>query len=306
MENQFEIIIFYKYTPIADPKAFMSWHKACCAELSLSGRVLIAKEGINGTMEGTTAHLAVYEKLMHAQDGSTGTFGNFSDVWFKHSRGTGDAFPKMKIKVRNEIVTLGLGEEEDVNPNEITGTHVTPTEIKKWIENGEQFEIIDMRNDYEYKVGHFAGSINPNLENFRDLAKATPELDALKEKKVLTVCTYGVRCEKASGYLKKKGFKDVYQLDGGIGTYMKAFPGEDFLGSLFVFDNRMLERFTDDYTVVGLCESCAQKSEQYSNCALPECHKKIIVCIECLSTKGDQFCSAACKEKSASLISQIA
>ncbi len=301
MENLFEIIIFYTYTQIANPAGFVAWHKARAQELGLTGRVLIAKEGINGTMEGTLTHLAIYEKLMHAQDGSAGTFGDFSQTWFKHSVGTGDAFPKMKVKVRNEIVTLGLGQEEDINPNEITGTHVTPTEIKKWIENGEEFEIIDMRNDYEYKVGHFAGSINPNLENFRDLAKVTPELEALKEKKVLTVCTYGVRCEKASGYLKKKGFKDVYQLDGGIGTYMKTFPGEDFLGSLFVFDNRMLERFTDEYTIVGKCESCAEESEYYSNCTLAECHKKIIVCEDCLSSKGEQFCSLVCKEKSAQL-----
>jgi UPF0176 protein len=158
---------------------------------------------------------------MREEDGSATSHGNFSDLWFKHSPGTGNAFPKLKVKVRKEIVTLGLGEEGDIDPNEITGTHLKPEELKQWIDNGEDVTIIDMRNDYEYKVGHFAGSINPKLDNFRDLAVTLPKLEHLKDKKVLTVCTYGVRCEKASGFLKSKGFNDVYQLDGGIGSYMK-------------------------------------------------------------------------------------
>jgi len=295
MQSDHEIIIYYKYTPISNPEGLKEWMRVTGEELGLRGRILIAHEGINGTVEGTSANIAEYEKRMHAQDGSTGTFADFSDVWFKHSPGTGEAFPKLKIKVRNEIVTLGLGKEGDINPNEITGTHLEPTELKQWIESGEEFEIIDMRNDYEFKVGHFKNSINPQMENFRDLAKVAPELEELKEKKVLTVCTYGVRCEKASGYLKSKGFKDVYQLNGGIGSYMKAFPGEDFLGSLFVFDNRMTERFTDNYEVVGKCDKCGVTSEHYSNCALADCHKKLILCESCEA--GDPFfCSENCQQ----------
>ena len=166
MHTEYEIIIFYKYTHIADPDAFMQWHKEVCTLLRLTGRVLIAPEGINGTLEGKSTHLKKYEELMHAQDGSLGTFGDFSDVWFKHSLGTGAAFPKLKVKVRDEIVTLGLGKDGDIDPNQITGTHITPAELKSWIEAGEEFEIIDMRNDYEFQVGHFKGSINPAMENF--------------------------------------------------------------------------------------------------------------------------------------------
>lgn len=221
MNSTHEIIIFYKYTPIAEPEKFRDFHRELCILLRLTGRVLIAKEGINGTLEGTSAAIAAYEKRMREEDGSATSHGNFSDLWFKHSPGTGNAFPKLKVKVRKEIVTLGLGEEGDIDPNEITGTHLKPEELKQWIDNGEDVTIIDMRNDYEYKVGHFAGSINPKLDNFRDLAVTLPKLEHLKDKKVLTVCTYGVRCEKASGFLKSKGFNDVYQLDGGIGSYMK-------------------------------------------------------------------------------------
>ena len=294
MPSDQEIIIFYKYTPIADPEGFMRWHKDTCGALGLRGRVLIAPEGINGTLEGVAAHIAAYEERMHAQDGSANTFGDFTDVWFKHSPGTGDAFPKLKVKVRSEIVTLGLG-QEDLDPNQLTGVHITPSELKQWIERGEDFEIIDMRNDYEYKVGHFKGSINPNLENFRDLPNAAPLLAPYKEKKVLAVCTYGVRCEKASGYLKKEGFTNVYQLKGGIGTYMKAYPGEDFLGSLFVFDNRMTERFTDAYEVVGTCVRCGTSSEHFANCAYDECHKKMIVCENCIEKEENVWCSEECR-----------
>ncbi len=296
MQEQTEIIIFYKYTPIKDPVGLMEWMRALCTKLDIKGRILIAKEGINGTGEGTKENLTEFERSMHAQDGSAGTYADFSDVWFKHSPGTGDAFPKLKIKVRNEIVTLGLGKEGDVNPNEVTGVHLKPKELKQWIEAGEDFAVIDMRNDYEFQVGHFKGSINPKMENFRDLAKVAPELEPLKKKKVLTVCTYGVRCEKASGYLKTQGFEDVYQLDGGIGTYMKAYPGEDFLGSLYVFDGRITERFTDQYEVVGKCHACGEQSEHYGNCAVHDCHKKLIICESCENTGEMIFCSPACQE----------
>ncbi len=291
-----EIIIYYKYTHVADPVGFMKWHKKVGFELNLVGRILIAEEGINGTLEGASTDLAEYERLMHAQDGSLGTFGDLSDLWFKHSRGTGSAFPKLKVKVRKEIVTLGV-ENEDIDPNKETGIHITPEELKAWIANGEDFEIVDMRNDYEYAVGHFKNSINPNIENFRDLPHAIPGLGLAKTKKILAVCTYGVRCEKATGLLKKEGFEDVYQLKGGIGTYMKAYPGEDFLGSLFVFDDRMTERFTDNYEIVGKCRVCSVASEHYTNCGIPECHKKMIVCEPCIQNETNVWCSVDCQQK---------
>lgn len=301
MNEPMEVIIFYKYTPIAQPAELVRWMRALCEELSMRGRILIASEGINGTAEGTSEHVAEFERRMHREHGGDGSLADFSDVWFKHSPGTGDAFAKLKVKLRSEIVTLGLGKEGDINPNEMTGTHLRPEELKEWIRNGEDFEIIDMRNDYEYKVGHFKGSINPHMDNFRDLQSVAPELLPLKKKKVLTVCTYGVRCEKASGYLRTQGFDDVYQLDGGIGTYMKTFPGEDFLGSLYVFDRRITERFTDNYEVVGVCESCNAESEHYGNCAFDDCHKKIILCEQC-EAQGPFFCSNACAQAYASLV----
>ncbi len=297
MNSDFEIIIFYKYTAVSDPVSFVNWQKAVCTELNLLGRILIAKEGINGTVEGKVADILEYERRMHELDGSTGTFGDFQDVWFKHSPGNGTSFEKLKVKARSEIVATGLKAESDIDPNQITGTHIEPEELKKWIESGEEFEIIDMRNDYEYDVGHFAASRDSGMKNFRDLSEIVSQHESVKEKKVLTVCTYGVRCEKASGYLKQQGFQNVYQLHGGIGTYMKKYPGQDFLGSLYVFDSRMTEQFTTDYQVIGRCVACQTASEKFGNCALSDCHKQILICDSCKPNANQIFCSRVCEEK---------
>lgn len=319
LKNPYEILLYYKYTHVADPEGFVKWHKEVCEKLGFKGRILIAHEGINGTLEGLKENTAKYIELMHAMmgggnsvdvtvDNSTDAtdtanaipnFGDFSDVPFKTSPGTADgtAFPKMKVKVRKEVVSLGLDRygEEDIDPNQITGAYLEPAELKKWYETGEEFEIIDMRNDYEFKVGHFKNSINPEMDNFRDLPKVLSESEKLQQikkaseegKKVLTVCTGGIRCEKASGYIMKKGFKNVYQLHGGMHKFMEQFPGEDLLGSLYVFDNRETTDFATDKgierPVVGKCDVCQTTTEKYTNCANIECHIKMLCCDGCLA-----------------------
>lgn len=298
-KNPYEILLYYKYTHVADPEAFVKWHKEICENLGFKGRILIAHEGINGTLEGLKENNLKYIELMHSQVGNfpeKNMFGDFSDVAFKTSPGSSDgsAFPKMKVKVRKEVVSLGLDRygEEDVDPNTTTGIHLEPADLKKWYESGEDFEVIDMRNDYEFKVGHFKNSINPELTNFRDLPVVLPKLDHVKEasksgKKILTVCTGGIRCEKASGYLVKKGFENVYQLNGGMHKYMEQFPGEDFLGSLYVFDNRETTDFSTEKgiarAVVGKCDVCQVTTEKYTNCANITCHLKMLCCDDCVN-----------------------
>ncbi len=281
-----EVIIFYKYTVVSDPKGFVTWLKGLCESIGIKGRILIAREGINGTVEGTRDQLDYVETALRET-----AFGDFRDLWFKSSPSRGDAFRKLKIKARPFILNVGL-EESVIDPNVTTGKHIQAEELNQWFENGEDFEIIDMRNDYEYGVGRFKNSVNPNMNNFRDLKDVVPNLAHLKQKKVLTVCTYGVRCEKASGYLMQQGFENVYQLHGGIGTYMKNYPGQHFDGSLYVFDARMTERFTDQYTIVGTCVACNQKSERFGNCARAECHKQLIICEAC--TQTPVYCSSRC------------
>lgn len=296
MNNEYTIILYYKYTPVENPEGLLLWHKAVCESLGLKGRVIIAKEGINGTLEGTTANTLKYRQMLKDlnKDPKTRGMGNFSDIEFKDSVGTGSAFPKLKIKVRPEIVSLHLG-EDDVDPRHLTGVHLKPEELKKWYEKGEDFVVVDMRNDYEFDVGHFKNSINPKLENFRDLPKVLNDLENIKDKKVLTVCTGGVRCEKASGYLIKKGFKDVYQLHGGMHKYMEKFPGEDFLGTLYTFDGRVVMDFGGKREIVGKCKFCQTPCERYVNCARSECNARMICCDECADENGRQWCSDTCK-----------
>ncbi len=314
-KNPYEILLYYKYTHIADPEGFMNWHREICEKFGFKGRILIAHEGINGTLEGLKEHTATYMELMHKQNGAEGSFANFSDMPFKRSSGTehGDAFPKLKIKVRKEVVSLKLDAhgEQDVDPNKVTGIHLAPADLKKWYDSGEEFEVIDMRNDYEFKVGHFKNSVNPAMDNFRDLPKVLSESEKLQQikkasedgKKVLTVCTGGIRCEKASGYLIQKGFKNVYQLHGGMHEFMEQFPGEDFLGSLYVFDNRETMDFATDRgierAIVGKCDVCQTTTEKYSNCADIECHLKMLCCDSCLADSASELKELIVEEKEA-------
>ncbi len=288
--KDYTIILFYKYVDIENPEKLRLEQLDLCTKLGLKGRIIVAKEGINATLEGTNENIRKYLDI-YLQD------SRFKDTHIKKSAGTGNAFPKLKIKVRPEIVSMHL--KSDFSPNEITGKRLNADELKKWFESGEEFEIIDMRNDYEFKVGRFRNSIMSDLENFRDVPKVLNGLRSLKEKKVLTVCTGGVRCEKASGFLVKNGFKDVYQLDGGIVSYIEKYPGQEFEGSLYVFDNRITMTFDNDlnHKVVGRCEKCGILSERYVNCKNPECNKHFLCCENCSESDGKSFCGISCFEK---------
>jgi UPF0176 protein len=152
-----------------------------------------------------------------------------------------------------------------------------------------------MRNDYEHKVGHFQNSVLPPLTNFRDLPKAMPKLKKHSKEKVLTVCTGGVRCEKASGYLIKQGFKDVYQLDGGIVSYMEKYPGQHFKGALYVFDGRVTMAFPGEREIIGTCDKCSAKTENYADCTNQDCRNQMLCCESCVADDR-AYCSAKCKK----------
>ncbi|MEX2029055.1 MAG: rhodanese-related sulfurtransferase [Candidatus Paceibacterota bacterium] len=293
-----EIILFYKYVYISDPQAVKERQMEICRKLGLKGRCIIAPEGINATFEGTRENIKKYITEI-------ATDKRFLNIHFKLSVGTGSAFPKLSVKVRNEIVSLNLG-ICDINPNEVTGVHLQPEELHQWIKDKKEFYIVDMRNVYEHKVGYFENSILAPIENFRDLPKVVEQIVHLKHKTILTVCTGGVRCEKASGFLIMQGFTSVYQLDGGIVSYMEKYPNEDFKGKLYVFDGRVTmgpaslagaSFFTDDpkHEVVGKCDNCGEASEQYVNCGNPVCHRHFINCEKCLEkNSGKSFCPGGC------------
>lgn len=299
MAEKFEVILYYKYVNIPDPQAVLREQRKLCESLGLRGRILIAKEGINGTLEGTKEAIEKYEETMLKS-------AYFYNMPIKHSEGNGKAFPKLSIKVRDEIVTSGLGSLNETE-GRITGQYLKPEELKALIESGREFYIVDMRNDYEQKSGYFEGSILSQIGNFRDLPEFIPKLSHLKHKKIVTVCTGGVRCEKASGLLKENGFSDVYQLEGGIHKYMEKYPNQDFKGKLYVFDGRVLVGFnTGDpsHVIVGRCEKCDAKSENYVNCRYDTCHRHFIVCEAC-DERDRGFCDLKCRMASLPIIRMI-
>lgn len=289
MKPEYTILLFYKYVHINNPKEVCDAQRKLCEDLGLKGRIIIAEEGINVTLEGTTENMEKYITELERDP-------RFLNIHFKRSQGTGESFPKLSVKVRSEIVSLHL--EQDIDPNEMTGTHLKPEELKKWYEEGKEFYVIDMRNDYEYRVGHFKDSVFMPVQNFRDIPSALSHIEHLKEKTVVPVCTGGVRCEKASGLLVREGFKDVYQLDGGIVTYMEKFPAEEFKGTLYVFDKRVTMDFDpkDRHEVIGTCDKCGIASETFLNCRNKQCNKKMLCCADCRTEAGTAFCSDACEQ----------
>ncbi len=285
----YQILLYYKYTQIENPQELTEAQRQLCQSLGLKGRLIIGSEGINGTLEGTTENTEAYVTALVSDP-------RFSDVHMKRSLGTGSSFPKLSVKFRNEIVSAHLG-EADINPSQFTAPYIQAEELHAWIHSDKEFYIVDMRNDYEHVVGHFAQSILPPMANFRDLPSMLPALEHLKDKVVVTVCTGGVRCEKASGFLLTQGFKEVYQLYGGIVTYMERYPNEDFHGQLYVFDGRITMGFNLDdptRTIVGRCERCGAPSERYINCANLSCHRHFICCQDCDSAAATTFCGKNC------------
>lgn len=281
------IALFYKYVTIEDPESFKEAHRELCERLGIKGRFIVAAEGLNGTCEGTPDAINAYVQELTSDP-------RFADMHFKYSQGIGAAFPKIKIKVRPEIVSLGLG-DDDFNPNDFTAPHLKPEELHAWFENQKDFVIVDMRNDYEHRVGHFPNSVLPSMKYFRELPKVLPELDHLKDKTVLTVCTGGVRCEKASGYLLKKGFKDVHQLDGGMVSYMEQYPAQNFLGGMYTFDGRIVMDYDDgNHPVIGSCKNCGAATEHVMDCKNESCHGQMVLCNECYAQNGKMYCRDRC------------
>jgi UPF0176 protein len=291
----YRVLLYYKYVTIEDYEEFAKEHLAFCKGLNLKGRILVAKEGINGTVSGTVEQTEAYMSMMHAHP-------LFKDMVFKIDDSEGHAFKKMFVRPRPELVTFRL--EDDVDPNELTGKRLKPKEFYEALQH-EDVIVLDGRNDYEYDVGHFRNALRPPVESFREFPEwIRNNLAEFKDKKVITYCTGGIRCEKLSGFLLREGFQDVSQLDGGIATYSKdpEVKGKLFDGKMYVFDERITVRVnqTEEETVVGKCLHCGTPSEKYINCTYDFCHNHHIVCNTCEESEGG-YCSDACEEKDAQL-----
>ncbi|WP_342527536.1 rhodanese-related sulfurtransferase [Chryseomicrobium sp. FSL W7-1435] len=268
--KDYRVLLYYKYVALEDPETFAAEHLAACKELGLKGRILVSHEGINGTCSGTIEQTDAYMEMMNNDE-------RFRDIMWKMDDAEEHAFKKMHVRAKNEIVHLGL--EEDINPNELTGTYLSPKEFFEQMQQ-EDTIVLDARNDYEYDLGHFRGSIRPDIRNFRDLPQWIHDnKEQLEGKKILTYCTGGIRCEKFSGWLKREGFEDVGQLHGGIHTYGTdpEVQGQLWDGQMYVFDNRIAVPINRvEHVIVGKDHFDGTPCERYVNCANPECNDKIL------------------------------
>lgn len=291
MEEKYQVLLYYNFVTIDDHETFAQDHLQFCKDLGLKGRILVANNGINGTVSGTIEQTEKYMEAMKADE-------RFQDTFFKIDEHDGHAFKKMHVRPRQELVTLRL--ENPIDPRELTGTYLEPKEFYEAMQD-ENTVVLDTRNDYEYDVGHFRGAIRPDIETFRELPEWVEEnRELLDGKRVLTYCTGGIRCEKFTGWLIEKGFEDVAQLEGGIVTYGKdpEVQGKLWDGMCYVFDNRLTVPINQtEHVVVGRDHFDGTPCERYVNCADPVCNEQIL-CSEENEHKYMRGCTDACRRTS--------
>ncbi|CDI46614.1 Rhodanese domain protein UPF0176, Firmicutes subgroup [Lactococcus lactis subsp. lactis Dephy 1] len=270
MTQDYRVLLYYQYVPIEDGETFAQKHLADCKELGLKGRILVADEGINGTVSGTIEQTNAYMELIKNDP-------RFSSTIFKIDEAEQNAFKKMHVRYRPELVNLSL--EDDVNPLELTGAYLDPKEFREAMLD-ENTVVIDARNDYEFDLGHFRGAIRPEIRSFRELPQwIRDNKEQFMEKRVLTYCTGGIRCEKFSGWLVREGFKDVGQLHGGIATYGKdpEVQGDLWDGQMYVFDSRIAVPINQkEHVIVGRDWFDGSPCERYINCGNPECNRQML------------------------------
>lgn len=283
---QYQILLYYIYTPITAGELFAQEHLGFCNSLGLRGRIIVASEGLNGTVSGTVEACNAYMDHLKADP-------RFANIDFKIDPSEGHAFQKMHVRYKPEIVHSGLRNPQIINPAEKTGKHINGEDFLKLKEDPEAV-ILDVRSNYEHEVGRFKNAITLDMENFREFPEKVKELEHLKDKKVITYCTGGIKCEKASAFLLEQGFKDVYQLHGGIIKYGKETGGKDFDGVCYVFDNRVTVPVNSvNPEVVSKCHCCGKPSARMINCANPECNEHFPMCEDC-GWKMNGSCSDAC------------
>jgi UPF0176 protein len=278
-----KILLYYAFTPLADPDAVRLWQRELADRWGVRGRILLSKHGINGTVGGEID--AVKRYLRGTQE-----FAPFKNLDVKWSDGSGlDAdgrsldFPKLTVKVRDEIVSFGAPDELVVDEGGVVGggIHLQPDELHELVQTRDDVVFFDGRNKFEAEIGRFKDAVVPDVSNTREFVAAldSGEYDHLKGKPVVTYCTGGIRCEVLSSLMTSRGFGEVYQLDGGIVRYGEQF-GDDGLwqGSLYVFDKRMSLEFSDHAAVIGACMVCGAATKRMQNCADASCREQLVVC----------------------------
>ncbi|WP_298041532.1 rhodanese-related sulfurtransferase [uncultured Microbacterium sp.] len=281
-----KIVLFYAFTPLPDPEAIRIWQRDLGEALGLRGRLIISKDGINGTLGGDIWALKKWSRSFRS-------YAPFADADIKWSEGTGldDEgrsldFPKLSVKVRDEIVSFGAPGELRVDENGVVGggIRLSPDELHTLVAERDDVVFFDGRNALEAEIGRFKDAIVPDTETTRDFVELLDSgaYDDLKGKPVVTYCTGGIRCEVLSSLMTARGFGEVYQLDGGIVRYGEKF-GDDALweGSLYVFDKRGSVDFSDHAAVIGECAGCGEPTKRTANCPDASCRTQFVVCEAC-------------------------
>ncbi|WP_031426560.1 rhodanese-related sulfurtransferase [Flavimarina sp. Hel_I_48] len=281
---------FYQYAKIGNPALFRNHLFVHWDELEVLGRIYVAHEGINAQLSLPARHFSAFKDFL---DGIYFLENVRLNIAIEQDA---KSFLKLKVKVRNKIVADGL--EDDSFDVTNKGIHVDAKTFNDLIEDKDTV-LVDMRNHYESEIGHFKNAITPDVDTFRDsldLIEADLK-DHKEDKKLVMYCTGGIRCEKASAYYKHKGFKQVYQLEGGIIEYARQVEQQQlenkFRGKNFVFDHRRGERITDE--IISHCHQCGKPCDTHVNCANEACHLLFIQCEECASAMKD-CCSTSCME----------
>lgn len=282
-------ISFYQYAHIANPQLFRDHLYILLDEIEVLGRIYVSSEGIN-------AQISIPEENTAQLTTALNTITFLTDIRLnKAIEDDGKSFYKLVIKLRHKIVADGLDDETFDVTNK--GVHLSAQAFND-LTNQEDTVIVDMRNHYESEVGHFKGAITPDVETFREsLPIISDMLEEHKDKNIVMYCTGGIRCEKASAYLKHKGYENVHQLEGGIIEYTRQAKLQGlenkFIGKNFVFDDRLGERITED--IISKCHQCGAPSDDHTNCANDACHILFIQCPSC-AKKMEHTCSDKCQE----------
>ena len=281
-------VSFYKYVKIENPEIFRDHLFLQLDDLDVLGRIYVAKEGINAQINVPTKNMDLFKDSINTTDFLNGVRLNVA------IENKSFSFFKLIVKVRDKIVADGL-EDKDFDSSKI-GKHLNAKEFNLLTDNSDTI-LVDMRNHYESEVGHFKNAWCPDVDTFREqLPVVANKLHEQKGKNIVMYCTGGIKCEKASAYLKYKGFENVYQLEGGIINYAKQVNQEGlenkFVGKNFVFDERLGERITND--VIAKCHQCGKNCDNHTNCKNVACNLLFIQCEEC-KEKMKNTCSKECK-----------
>lgn len=276
----FKVVLFYGFTPISDPNAVRLWQRDLCEGLGLTGRILVSEHGLNATVGGPMPAVKRYIT-------KTREFPGLRNIDVKWSDGAGDEFPRLSVRVREEIVSFGAPSELKVDGNGVVGggVHLSPDEVHDLVaRRGDDVVFFDGRNAFESRIGRFADAVVPDVETTRDFVAEldSGKYDHLKGRPVVTYCTGGVRCEVLSALMRNRGFQEVYQIAGGIVRYGERFGNSGlWQGSLYVFDKRMTVEFGPDPVQLGRCELCGTATTDFHNCIAPSCRTLTLLCEPC-------------------------